>query len=196
MSALPESQNVEWKLEVWSPGELPPPLTPEALYGPHSSMLRNPLLAQAFYFAGVIERWGTGTTRIVRLCREQGLPDPEFANWLGGVRVVFSKDPYTPERLRAMGLSERQLNAIMNTKEQGRITNEQYQKIAGVSKPTATRDLEMLVSEGLLEKVGTTGRGVYYVLRARKGIKGLSMDSKTAQRGTKGASKGQNDVDR
>jgi len=186
----------EDRLEVWSPGELPPPLTPEALYGPHSSVLRNPLLAQAFYFAGVIERWGSGTTRIVQLCREQGLPDPEFSNWLGGVQVVFNKDPYTPERLRAMGLNERQVNAVRYAKEQGRITNEQYQKIAGVSKPTATRDLEMLVSEGLLEKIGTTGRGVYYVLRAHKGLKGLKNGSETAQRGTKGASKGQNDVDR
>lgn len=186
----------EDRLEIWSPGELPPPLTPQALYGPHSSVLRNPLLAKAFYFAGVIERWGTGTTRILQLCWEQGLPEPEFENWQGGVRVVFSKDPYTPERLRAMGLNERQVNAVRHAKAQGRITNEQYQKIAGVSKPTATRDLEMLVSEGLLEKVGTTGRGVYYVLRARKGLKGLTNGSETAQRDTKGASKGQNDVDR
>ncbi len=43
----------EDRLEVWIPGEQPPPLTPEALYSPHSSVLRNPLIAQAFYFAGL-----------------------------------------------------------------------------------------------------------------------------------------------
>jgi ATP-dependent DNA helicase RecG len=177
----------EDRLEVWSPGELPPPLTPQALYGPHASVLRNPLLAQAFYFAGVIERWGTGTTRIVELCRQQGLPEPEFAQWQGGVRVTFAKDPYTPERLRAMGLSDRQIQAVLYVKEHGQITNTDYQGIARVSKPTATRDLEELVSKGVLEKLGITGRGVRYVLRAQKGLIGLKKGSQTAQRGQRGA---------
>jgi len=79
-------------LEVWSPGELPPPLTPEALYRPHPSVLRNPLIAQAFYFAGIIERWGTGTTRIIDVgagsepaptTKRHGL-HPAFNNWQGG----------------------------------------------------------------------------------------------------------------
>jgi len=79
-------------LEVWSPGELPPPLTPEALYRPHPSVLRNPLIAQAFYFAGIIERWGTGTTRIIDVgagsepaptTKRHGLY-PAFNNWQGG----------------------------------------------------------------------------------------------------------------
>ena len=183
-------------LEVWSPGELPPPLTPEALYGPHSSVLRNPLIAQAFYFAGVIERWGTGTTRIIRLCREQRLPEPEFTHRQGGVRVTFLKDPYTPERLHQLGLSERQIKAVLYVKEHGRITNREFQEISGISKPTATRDLESLVSSGILKKEGTTGRGVHYVLRTQKGLRGLTNGSKRAQRGIKGAPKGQNDVDR
>ncbi|WP_322794739.1 helix-turn-helix domain-containing protein [Thermoflexus sp.] len=168
----------EDRLEVWSPGELPPPLTPEALYGPHRSVLRNPLIAQAFYFAGVIERWGTGTTRILQLCRDQGLPDPEFANWQGGVRVVFSQDPYTPERLRAMGLNERQIQAVRYVKERGRISNREHQELAGVSKRTASRDLDDLVQRGIFERVGETGKGTYYVLkgpqRGQRGQNGVT----------------------
>jgi len=179
----------EDQLEIWSPGELPPPLTPEALYRRHSSVPRNPLLAQTFYYAGVIERWGTGTTRIVGLCRRQGLPEPEFAQWQGGFQVTFAKDPYTPERLRAMGLSERQVHAVLYVKEHGQITNTDYQGIAGVSKPTATRDLEDLVSKGVLEKQGITGRGVRYVLRAHKGLIGLKKGSQTPQRGQREATK-------
>ncbi|MEJ5251082.1 MAG: helix-turn-helix domain-containing protein [Armatimonadota bacterium] len=153
----------EDRLEVWSPGELPPPLTPQALYGPHASVLRNPLIAQAFYFAGVIERWGSGTTRIVDLCREQDLPEPEFANWQGGVRVVFFKNPYTPERLRAMDLNERQIKAVMYVKERGSITNQEYQALTGVSKRTASDDLTDLVQKGILIKTGgQRGRGTAY----------------------------------
>jgi len=54
------------------------------------------LLAQAFYYAGHIERWGTGTARILALCREQGLPEPEFDADALQFRVRFLKDPYTP----------------------------------------------------------------------------------------------------
>ena len=163
----------EDRLEIWNAGELPPPLKPEDLLGPHSSVLRNPLLAQTFYFAGLVERWGTGTTRIIELCRAQGLPEPEFRNYQGGFLVTFSKDPYAPERLQALGLNERQIKAVLYVKEQGRITNREYQKLTGVSKPTATRDLEALILKGVFEKQGTTGRGVYYTLRAQKGIKGI-----------------------
>ncbi|MEJ5299360.1 MAG: helix-turn-helix domain-containing protein [Thermodesulforhabdaceae bacterium] len=153
----------EDRLEIWNPGELPPPLTPQALYGPHASVLRNPLIAQAFYFAGVIERWGSGTTRIVDLCRAQDLPQPEFTNWQGGVRVIFFKDPYTPERLRKMGLNERQIKAVMYVKERGSITNQEYQALAGISKRTASDDLTDLVQKGILIKTGgQRGRGTAY----------------------------------
>ena len=153
----------EERLEVWSPGELPPPLTPEALYGPHSSVLRNPLIAQAFYFAGVIERWGTGTTRIIRLCREQGLPEPEFANWQGGFRVTFLQDPYTPERLRQLGLNERQIKAVLHVKEHGEISNREYRRLTGVSDETARQELMALVKRNLLQIQGR-GRATRYVL--------------------------------
>lgn len=173
----------EDRLEVWSPGELPPPLTPDQLYQPHSSVLRNPLLAQAFYFAGIIERWGTGTTRIVHLCREQGLPEPEFANRQGGFRVTFLKDPYTPERLRKLGLNERQIKAVLYVKEHGEISNQKYRELTGVSKRTASRDLDDLAAHGLLEKHGQTGRGTRYTLRGQKGAKRARKGSQTGQRG-------------
>ena len=154
----------EDRLEVWSPGELPPPLTPEALYGPHSSVLRNPLIAQAFYFAGVMERWGTGTTRIIRLCREQGLPEPEFANWQGGFRVTFLKDPYTPERLRKIGLNERQIRIVAVLRDvESASMGELHRRFPDVSSKTIQRDLQALVKRGLVKALGDK-KGRRYVL--------------------------------
>lgn len=154
----------EDRLEVWSPGKLPPPLTPQTLYGPHGSVLRNPLVAQTFYFAGIIERWGTGTTRMVRLCQEQGLPEPDFQNFQGGLRVIFSQDPYTPERLRALGLNERQVKAVTYIKEHRRITNREYRQLTGVSDEGARLDLRQLVDLGVLRPRGK-GRSTSYTLR-------------------------------
>ena len=170
----------EDSLEIWNAGELPSPLRPEDLRGPHRSVLRNPLIAQVFYFAGLIERWGSGTLKIMDLCRQQGLPEPMFENQQGGFLVTFAKDPYTPERLRAMGLNERQIQAVLYVKEKGRISNQEHQKLAAVSKRTASRDLEHLVCKNVFERVGETGKGTYYVLKG----------SQRGQRGQNGATKG------
>jgi len=154
------------ELSIWNPGGLPPELSVEQLRQPqHLSRPRNPLLAQAFYYAGYIERWGTGTARILALCREQGLPEPEFDAGSYHFRVRFLKDPYTPERLRRMGLNERQIQAILYVKLHGSIGNREYQNLTGARERTATHDLGDLVEKGILERIGTTGRGVRYAAR-------------------------------
>lgn len=66
------------RLEVWNPGSLPFGLTVAKLKEPHSSIPANPLLAEPMYLAGFIERMGTGTGDIVRLCKAYGLKEPEF----------------------------------------------------------------------------------------------------------------------
>ena len=66
------------RLEVWNPGGLIPPLTVEALRGPHPSIPRNPLLAEPMFLARYIERAGTGTLDMASLSRAAGLREPEF----------------------------------------------------------------------------------------------------------------------
>jgi len=66
------------RLEIWNPGILPLGLSPEKLRHPHNSIPANPLLAEPMYLAGYIERLGTGTGDIIRLCEEQNLIEPEF----------------------------------------------------------------------------------------------------------------------
>lgn len=66
------------RLEIWNPGTLPPALTLEKLRHPHASFPANPLLAESLYLAKYIERMGTGTSDMIRRCREAGLSEPEF----------------------------------------------------------------------------------------------------------------------
>jgi predicted DNA-binding transcriptional regulator YafY len=66
------------------------------------------------------------------------------------------------------------------------ISNSIYQLAFEASKRTASRDLEEMVSEGIVEKVGTTGKGVHYSLR--KGAKGaMRINLFVDLRGHKGA---------
>ena len=114
-------------------------------------------------------------------CKNQDLPEPEFLenkDGVGDFKVTFYKDIYTEENLSKMGLNERQIKAIKYVKERGKITNTEYQEISDVSKPTVTRDFNILINKSILQKKGRTGKGTYYILkRAHKGFKGLTLGS-------------------
>lgn len=57
------------RLEIWNPGGLMPKVSLEDLRRErHQSRRRNPLVAEVFYYAGLVERWGTGTTRMIQTC--------------------------------------------------------------------------------------------------------------------------------
>jgi ATP-dependent DNA helicase RecG len=77
------------RLEIVNPGALRFGFTPEALYQPHESRPCNPLIANVFYRAGIIERWGTGTLNIIDWCRENGNPEPEWRVDVNSVAIVF-----------------------------------------------------------------------------------------------------------
>jgi len=148
----------------WNPGRLPEGITVDMLKDEHFSKPRNRLIAMVFYYAGLIEKWGTGTKRMVELCKEQGLPEPDFKEFGNGFSVIFYKDIYNEENLRKMGLNERQIKAVLYVKERSKITNKEYQKINSCSRNTATNDLRELVDKGILQQSGKKGAGAYYVI--------------------------------
>ena len=77
------------RLEIINPDKFHFGITPEKLKGPHESKPWNPLIANAFYRAGVIERWGSGTTNIISWCEDNGNPIPEWEERAGSVVVTF-----------------------------------------------------------------------------------------------------------
>ena len=101
------------------------------------------------------------------------MPEPEFEEEFGGFSVCFYKDIHSEEMLRKMGLSERQIKAVIYVKEKGKITNKDYQELNLVSKRTASRDLDELVKRNIIDQIGITGKGTEYVLRGHKGAKGV-----------------------
>lgn len=77
------------RVEIWSPGTLPPGVTTEALLGDHLSVRRNPTISDAFFRAGLIENWGRGTNRVIEMCAAHGIPAPEFREVGPTVVVTF-----------------------------------------------------------------------------------------------------------
>lgn len=150
------------KLVIMNEGKLPPEVPVEKLKTEHLSKPRNSLLAKAFYLAGFIESWGRGTIKIVENCLQQGLPEPDFIEEYGVMKVVFYKDKFTEENLKKLGISERQIKAVIYVKEKGKITNKEYQEINNCSRNTASNDLRRLVENHILKESGVKGAGSYY----------------------------------
>jgi ATP-dependent DNA helicase RecG len=159
---------VRWyddRLTFFNPGGLPPPLRLEDLKREHPSNPRNRLIAEMFFYLGWIERWGGGIQKMLNECAAAGLPEPEFEEAQGALWLTFRKDLLTDEHLRSLGLTERQIKAVRWVKERSRITNAEYQQLFQVSKRTASDDLSLLETKGLLERVGKRGKGTYYHLK-------------------------------
>lgn len=82
------------RIEVVSPGGLPPGITEEEYLSGKLSVLRNRNLANVFYRLGFVEIFGTGITRIKQLY-EEGLIKPDFEvseNTIKIVLPIFEKD--------------------------------------------------------------------------------------------------------
>lgn len=164
------------RLEVWNPGELPPSLTPELLRKPHSSIPRNPLIAEPMFLAHYIEKAGTGTLDMISLCRKAGLPEPDFRQNSGQWVVTLWRDWLADEFVSGLDLNERQTKAMVTVRRDRSITNAVYRSITGASRPTAKRDLEDLVNKGVLVPIGS-GRGARYDV-ARKWLTNGSNGSR------------------
>lgn len=101
------------RLEVTSIGSLPFGLTPEMLFRPHNSRPWNPLIANAFYLRGIIERWGRGTIKMAELTTAAGLPQPEIEDFGGAVTVRFRPSQYISSQRAELNLSERQREILL-----------------------------------------------------------------------------------
>ncbi|MFO7557237.1 MAG: ATP-binding protein [Desulfobacterales bacterium] len=67
------------RMEIINPGALHFGITSKALFHPHESRPWNPLIANVFYRAGIIEKWGTGTLNIIEWCKQNGNSMPQWS---------------------------------------------------------------------------------------------------------------------
>jgi ATP-dependent DNA helicase RecG len=176
---------------IWfyNPGGLPKGISIEDLHSPHSSVPRNPLIANVMYRANFIEVWGSGIERISKEFQEAGLPEPEFKEEMDGFSVYFRKNAETVETTEAgetettekirpatgtelliediiknNNLNERQIRAVEYVIENGEISNKIYRELNSISDVTAKRELKDLDSMKILKKSGKGRTTVYRLI--------------------------------
>jgi len=162
------------RMEFWNPGRLPEGWTVEKLKEEHESKPSNPLIFKAFFWIRYVEEVGTGTNKIIKWCKDWGLPEPEF-KFTGTSLVVTFKKPPILEDLEKLGLNERQIKAVDYVVKKRHITNKEYQELNNITKRTATRDLTDLVKKGIFVTVGRGKRELKYVLVLGQNVPKMSQ---------------------
>ncbi len=87
------------RIEIWSPGSLPSPLTLSDILQPHQSHPRNKLIAECFHQRGLVEEWGSGIERMTGKLEENGLPKPEFLEKTKSFVVIFKNFKSLPNQM-------------------------------------------------------------------------------------------------
>jgi len=161
------------RLEIWNPGDLPYPLTPDSLKKEHVSIPRNPLIANSLFLIKEIEQWGKGTNKIVEWLAKSGLEDPIFKEASGSFVVKFfaPKDILSliPEQgkqnLKELGLNDRQIEMLRVMINEGKkLTIQDATAIFQVSRKTIIRDMKQLSDLKLIEKYGVK-KGAYFIAK-------------------------------
>lgn len=145
------------RIEIVSPGGLPPGITEEEYLSGKLSVLRNRNLANVFYRLGLVEIFGTGIMRIKQLY-EESLKQPDFAaseNTIKIVLPVFEKDWNLTE-------DERKIYNILSKNMLKSISEISPHLDFGKSK--ATQLLKNMEKKGVVEIEGR-GRGTKYKLK-------------------------------
>ena len=142
------------RVEVWSAGRLPSGITTADLSREHDSIQRNPIIAEVFHRAGLIEKWGRGTNRVIIECKKAGAAPPEFREITGSVVVTFRvKVGLTTQVTTQVTMQvTTQVVAILKAARKPRSRSE-LQKAAGLKNREHFRKayLEPLLAAGWLE---------------------------------------------
>ena len=72
------------------------------------------------------------------------------------------KTRFWREELLLLGLTDRQLQTALFIQRAGMLTNADCQRLHNISKPTATRDLQVLITKNLITSSGRKGSGAVY----------------------------------
>lgn len=79
------------RIEIESPGILPPQLTTETIKQPHISYPYNPIIAEVLFKTTFLENWGSGAGRIMDACKAQNVEVPTWTTQGGFIIVTFKR---------------------------------------------------------------------------------------------------------
>ena len=168
------------RVEISSPGSLFSTLTlQEALSG--RSSIRNKVIAGVCEKLGVVEVWGTGLKRIIDVCHEMNIREPEFLEIGDLLRVNLYRPTYKAEtntveesRESALESDELPCKCTVNVpeialktysalKENPRATSAELAEILGIALRTVKNHISILKKCDSIERVGSDKSGYWKI---------------------------------
>ncbi len=172
------------RLEIWNPGRLPFGLTPSKLKHPHTSIPANPLLAEPMYLAGAIERMGTGTGDIVRLCAAYKLKTPEFIQNEEFKVVLYRPDTKSHKNTTPPSVVKSVVKGVVKgvvkkdadnrekikdfLREHPAATASDLEKLTGLTRRGVEKNLLLLKASGELIRIGPPRGGSWKIIKKSK----------------------------
>lgn len=148
----------EDRIEINSPGGLPEGISEdEYLYG-NISVMRNPIIAGVFFRLNIIEKFGTGITRINKEY-EGSLYKPSFDISKNSICIrlpVIDIDK--------LNLSEEEIYILNTLKDETELSRGEIDKKLGFNKSKTLRIINNLVERNIVQKLGD-GPGTTYRLK-------------------------------
>lgn len=135
------------KVEVLSPGGLVSGMAVKSYLDGRYSMLRNPTLAEVFFRLGIIEKFGTGITRIKR-SYEGNNNKPTFEVGDDFICVTL------PILAKTSSLSNDELLVLSKMSKHQLMARSNIDQLTGFEKTKTIRILNSLQAKGLIEGVG------------------------------------------
>ena len=147
------------RIDLWNFGKLPEGYTFEQMFQPHRSMPRNKLIANAFFYAGLIEAWGRGFEIITNEFTKEGLAVPTFKEEFGGVTATIKREIFLAIKLghnKGDDLDE-PVNEL--------VTAPVLAQEVGVSISTIKRELKALIEGGWIKHFGPDKSGRWLIIK-------------------------------
>lgn len=145
------------KIEITSPGGLPPGLSKDEYLNGQISLLRNPIIGNLFFRLRYIEKFGTGILRINR-AYAQALTKPEYRIFDNSITIILptitSLDKLTADEIKIV-------NALKGNLKLSRI---ELEKQTTLNKDKTIRLLNILIDKHILTKQGAGRVTRYYLL--------------------------------
>lgn len=162
------------KLYISNDCVFPTNWTTETLFQKHRSLPHNPDIAYTFFRAGFVESWGRGVEKICKLCKEYGIPEPEYTVHPNDIMMLFRAKNHD---LHGRDQENVQENVHENVHEKSRasviidfiradssVSLRELSKKLGVSSKTVQREIEKLKAQNVIRRVGGDKGGHWEIL--------------------------------
>ena len=150
------------RIEFFNPGKLYDDITIEKLQsGNYSSRARNRAIARAFKETGIIERYGSGISRIKNECKAHGVIKPKFEEFVHGFRVIVYKEKTDEGVNEGVNEGVKSLYKLIKNKPNNRSTF--FAKELNTSVKNIERWIKQLKEENKIEFIGSPKTGGYKI---------------------------------